>query len=493
MTLAAALRSDGPFDPQPLRYRLVAGTLPAPPQDELPDLESQLDDLTRAHAGQSALALAHAALCAAIARGVNAATNTARLRAIWRDHGAFLCAVLDENGLTTALSILAGATAPAEAPPDAALIARSEQAHGPAALIHRELARRQQPPPLPATLALPPAGKFGGTPARAAGSHAGYVLLNDTARLSGGFHCGTVMACDALRDGMAARGLAEQGWINDPAQFDRFLNHAPQRPRLLILNGEGTLHHNTPRAIALLECCARARAAGIPVAVINAVWQGNGPRMGRLLARGADLVHVRDTASAATLPGDVAATVTPDMSLHGFARLYTGATAQGDTTAIIDNVRAPAGHALQHLAARTGAAFYAMPYPALRQLTDAAITDPTAAIPRLLTAPMLTSAPRWITGRFHGLIAALAAGRKICAIPSNTHKIEALLADANLSDALLPAEWETLPPADQDARIATCFARQTADFDQRRAAFIARSVALIEAMFDQTAALALPR
>lgn len=480
MILAAALRSDGPFDPQKLRYRLVAGTLPAPPQDELPDLESQLDDLTRAHAGQSALALAHAALCAAIARGVNAATNTARLRAIWRDHGAFLCAVLDENGLETALSILAGAPAPAEEPSDAAL-------------IHREMARRQQPLPLPATLALPPAGKFGGTPARAAGSVAGYVLLNDTARLSGGFHCGTVMACDALRDGMAARGLAEQGWVNDPAQFDRFLDRAPQRPRLLILNGEGTLHHNTPRAIALLECCARARAAGIPVAVINAVWQGNGPRMGRLLARGADLVHVRDTASAAALPSDVKASVTPDMSLHGFARLYAGATAQGDATAIIDNVRAPAGHALQHLAARTGAAFYAMPYPALRQLTDAAITDPTAAIPRLLTAPMLTSAPRWITGRFHGLIAALAAGRKICAIRSNTHKIEALLADANLSDALLHADWETLPPADQDAHIAACFARQTADFDQRRAAFIARSVALIEAMFDQTAALALPR
>lgn len=203
MILAAALRSDAPFDPQKLRYRLVPGTLPAPPQDELPDLEPQLDDLTRAHAGQSALALAHAALCAAIARGVNAATNTARLRAIWRDHGAFLCAVLDENGLTTALSILAGAPSPAEEPPDAAL-------------IHRELARRQQPPPLPATLALPPAGKFGGPPASAAESPAGYVLLNDTARLSGGFHCGTVMACDALRDGMAARGLAEQGWINDP-------------------------------------------------------------------------------------------------------------------------------------------------------------------------------------------------------------------------------------------------------------------------------------
>lgn len=491
MTLAAALRSDDPFDAQPLRYRLVPGALPAPPQDEPPaGLEPLLDDLTRAHAGQSGLSLAHAALCAAIARGVNAATNTARLRALWRDHAAFLCAVLDETGLAAAFSILAGAPAPAEAPFDDPL--RPDE-NNPLALIRHELARRQQPPPLPAALALPPAGKFGGTPARATGSVAGYVLLNDTARLSGGFHCGTVMACDALRDGMAARGLAEQGWINDPAQFDRFLDRAPHRPRLLILNGEGTLHHNTPRAIALLECCARARAAGIPVAVINAVWQGNGPRMGRLLARGAHLVHVRDTASAAALPGDVTATVTPDMSLHGFARLYAGAAAQGDATAIIDNVRAPAGHALQHLAARTGAPFYAMPYPALRQLTDAAISDPAAAIPRLLTAPVLTTAPRWITGRYHGLIAALAAGRKICAIRSNTHKIEALLADANLSDALLPPDWETLPPADQDARIAACFARQTPDFDQRRADFITRSVTLIDAMFDQTAALALPR
>lgn len=333
-------------------------------------------------------------------------------------------------------------------------------------------------------------------PARPEQPGGGYILLNDTARRSSGFHCGTVMACQALRDGMAERGLAEAGWANDADRFGQILTRAT-RPRLVILNGEGTLHHNAKTGIEMLECCARAAAMGIPVAVINSVWQGNGARMGRLLASSASVVHMRETASRAALPEGVKATVTPDMSFLSFARFYqtrpapARASAPDAPMAVIDNVRQPAAEALQDFAGRTGAPFFTMPRHMLNRLTQRHGETPGAALPALLTPPDLLTAEVWVTGRYHGLIAALAAGRRVCAIRSNTHKIEAMLHDACLTAALLPADWETLPAPDQDAALTRAIAAQDVDFAQRARAHVADAVTRINAMFDQIAALAL--
>ena len=319
---------------------------------------------------------------------------------------------------------------------------------------------------------------------------AGFVLLNDTGRLSGGFHCGTVMACAALRDGLTSRGITEQGWANDTEGFDRLLSRLSQRPRLVVLNGEGTLHHDAARAIRLLECCAKAAAAGIPVAVVNSVWQANGSTMGQLL-QSADLVHVRESASLAALPPAVTGRITPDMSFLAFSRLYDGATAHAVCDlGVIDSVRAPIAHALQDFAGRAQAALYAMPRHMVTTLRQRCAQFPEAAAPALLTAPDLLTSARWVTGRYHGLIAALAAGKPVCATPSNTHKIEAMLGDAGLSAALLPADWETLEPKDQDAAIDAAFGAQDQDFIARRTAYTADAVARIEAMFDDLAALA---
>ncbi|MDS9467382.1 polysaccharide pyruvyl transferase family protein [Paracoccus sp. MBLB3053] len=320
----------------------------------------------------------------------------------------------------------------------------------------------------------------------------GYILLNDTGRLGHGFHAGTTFACTALRRGLASRGLIEAGWANDELGFDALVS--ARAPSLVVLNGEGTLHHGAPRAAELLRCCEKAKARGIPVAIVNSVWQDNPPDFVKSVAS-ANQVYVRETASLAQLPKQLGAMHVPDVSFAAFLEFYRAG--QFDEPmhdlCVIDSVVQQASHALQDFAAHEKAPFFVMPGRPLGALRNRAIRDETA-FPLLLQAPDLKSARGWVTGRFHGLVAAISAGRPACAIPSNSFKIEAMLRDADMVDeCLLPREWIEANPVEKRSAVSRCLDAQATDlFEAKRMRYVSLASERIEEMLDRVATLADP-
>ncbi len=195
-----------------------------------------------------------------------------------------------------------------------------------------------------------------------------YILLNDTGRFGRGYHMGKVSACTAIRQNLGQRGLTEIGWANGGAGFDKVLAQAARKPALVVLNGEGTLHHSAPRAVELLAICTRAKDMGLRVAVVNTVWERNSDAMAATLAK-ADAVHVRDSLSRAALPADSLAQVTPDVSIHLFLQALCGAkSAPVHDLAVIDSVVPAISDALLRFAEQESLPMFAMPLGNLRKM-----------------------------------------------------------------------------------------------------------------------------
>lgn len=345
---------------------------------------------------------------------------------------------------------------------------------------------------LPPSQAYLPSAPNPARPASADNGRHGYILLNDTGRLGRGYHMGTVAACTAIRQSLGQRGLTEIGWANDGAGFDNVLAQAARKPALVVLNGEGTLHHSAPRAVELLEICTRAKDMGLRVAVVNTVWERNSDAMAATLAT-ADAVHVRDSLSRAALPADSLAQVTPDVSIHLFLQALCGAkSAPVHDLAVMDSVVPAISDALLRFAEQEILPMFAMPLGNLRKMRQDVAARSGPVWPRVLQLPDVLTSRAWVTGRFHGLIAALCAGRPVCALPSNTAKVEGFLLDTGLAEAcLLEKGWINLPVADQRNVLAQRFDMQrTEAFLQRRQDALTVSAERIGAMFDTVAALA---
>lgn len=322
----------------------------------------------------------------------------------------------------------------------------------------------------------------------------GYILLNDTGRLGGSFHIGTVYACASIRQNLDRRGLREIGWANDRTRFNALLAEAERRPALVVLNGEGTLHHGSDRAVELLSLCTQAWKQGIPVAVVNSVWEANPDAMVDALRR-ADLVHVRDTRSRNALPTQFPAEVTPDMSIHLFCQSVRDGQflPPHHEIGVMDSVVQATSKALLSFAEAECLPFYVMPGGNLRVIRAVVAERSGPVWPRLLQLPDLMSANAWVTGRFHGMIAALCAGLPVCALSSNTAKIEGLLQDAGLAEAcLLEPDWLSLPDDRKREVLVRRFAlQQTSEFVKRREVYLETAAQQIDQMFDNVAALAL--
>ena len=320
----------------------------------------------------------------------------------------------------------------------------------------------------------------------------GYILLNDTGRLGDSFHIGTVYACNTIRQSLARRGLHEIGWANDGARFDALLAGATHQPVLVLLNGEGTLHHGAPRAAELLSMCGRAKDRGIGVAVINTVWEGNPEAMIEALKR-ADIVHVRDSLSRKSLPADFPAAVTPDVSIQLFLQTMRDGRflPPQHEIGVIDSVVPQTSAALLCFAEQNDLPFFAMPVGNLRNTRHAVAARSGPVWPRLLQMTDLMTAKAWVTGRFHGLIAALCAGHPVCALRSNTAKVEGFLHDAGLVEAcLLSPNWSIAPVEQKRSELTWRFEmQQTATFIHLRETYLETADERITLMFDAVASL----
>lgn len=278
------------------------------------------------------------------------------------------------------------------------------------------------------------------------------VVVNDT-RADRHHGCWRVMRTllDQAREAgieVIATAPAHADWRSDPAFLKGF-----DAARLVIVNGEGTIHHDRPAGERLLEVAAAANDRGVPAALINLSWQDNGPRLSGKLT-GFALVSARERRSAdAIIAAGADCRVVPDLSLFPEVAAPSVRTGVGFT----DSVVREAGLALEAARLRfegraapiqsgapglpgrvrdlreaVGLADFGRPAFMIRMLLarwrafDAQVADDAAYMARIASLNLL------VTGRFHAATFALAAGTPVLAVESNTHKIAALFEDAGL-------------------------------------------------------------
>ncbi len=283
------------------------------------------------------------------------------------------------------------------------------------------------------------------------------LVLNDT-RVDQHHGCFSVMG--AIDRFLRLKGFDDlQYWpahtdpSADPA-FDAALSIA----KLVLINGEGTIHHDRPAGKVLLRAGLRAKLADVPVALINVGWEANGPDMVAMLET-FDLVSARDNRSAEQMRAQGAKVrIVPDLSLalpKNFTdtpvheRVGVGVTDNvdrlkalgldrirracgGDTLAIVHGdpklsglmqfVRGGISMRQDTLRPTRIAALMRLRYRLWRRGT----ADSTAFLHELSRLELL------ISGRFHACTLALALGTPVIAQSSNTGKIASLFRDAGL-------------------------------------------------------------
>ncbi len=292
------------------------------------------------------------------------------------------------------------------------------------------------------------------------------VLINDT---RADLHHGCEIAVAAIQHLAAQHGMiftAAAPMQTDYTQDAQFMAHFSAADGIVV-NGEGSIHHDKPPAKWLLQAGQLAKSQGKPSVLFNTTWAHNGPAFVDA-ARSFDLISVRESSSQAELAqSNVTATIAPDAALYfdwPHAQQRTGVT-------VTDSVLTDATRHLTRFARSHGAQMINIRFP------DTTLRSRFADFRRMLdrNAPFnlpnlrdalgaashgfgstdrstpdflhkIASSQLLITGRFHAVILALATRTPFLAMASNTHKIEATLRDAGLADWRIVTP-ETLTPS----------------------------------------------
>jgi polysaccharide pyruvyl transferase WcaK-like protein len=101
-------------------------------------------------------------------------------------------------------------------------------------------------------------------------------------------------------------------WLENKSFLDSM-----SKSDIVIVNGEGTLHHSQPRAKALVTIAKYVKdKLNIPIVLINATYQDNGKEIAELI-KYFDLIFVRETLSLKDLKQyNIKSEVVPDMTFY---------------------------------------------------------------------------------------------------------------------------------------------------------------------------------
>ena len=331
------------------------------------------------------------------------------------------------------------------------------------------------------------------------------VIMNDT---SGRGHHGCDRVSRVLKDQLTARGLTigaihrvTQDWTQD-ADFLAGLHAAD----VVVINGEGTIHHGRESGEALLRIVDHPDRGDTPVALVNALYQDN-PDGWRSYLQKFALLSARDKISAAAMStqADREVAYVPDLSM---AEPVPASTRPRKGVLVGDSVLADARHALGKLALAPHVAGYlpvnrmraervpwpAFGYPARWAVYRVYTRTKSLRLPRILLAHTeaayldhLSSCALHVTGRFHAMAMCLVTRTPFLVLSSNSWKIEALLDEVGLDPArLIPVDQVAdQGPQDLDRPFST-------DEAQRIETFLADVQAGASAMFDRIAGMAAP-
>ena len=298
------------------------------------------------------------------------------------------------------------------------------------------------------------------------------VLLNDTD--VDGYHFGCSRVMSDIRMQLFKRNLHPVGSVRVSLDWRKQNEALVNGAELLIINGEGTLHHGSRKGRWLLEAASVVKANGGKVALINALWQDN-PADWASLIKNADILTCRDSKSAAAMSlatgrndvrfiGDLSMSqsIAPqEISRNGLlvgdsvhSEITNRLAAFGDTVPNAEIV--PVTSSLKFISPRL---------KGIRRIARTAYSDFMQSLylkkhpkARFLNTEhdyiaLLGQKSLSVTGRFHAVCLAIATHTPFVALQSNSWKIQALVDDIGLSkdrvagleqlspDFLNPARW----------------------------------------------------
>ena len=329
------------------------------------------------------------------------------------------------------------------------------------------------------------------------------VVLNDTAAIAH-YGCKVVMK-------RVVEVVAEAGYdVKTVSVYSTWRVHRRliDQAAAVIVNGEGTLHHSAQRAQQLVAVAPYCRERGIPVFLINSVWQDNSDEMARQ-AEDFLLRFVRESRSEAQFRDQgLNAKTVPDLTLGWkytapkpaptrVGRVYTDAVGMPATDLLYRLFREdqgsryvtmtpPRGHRGDYpdadferlrpplddtwpISAKLRARHLFKRTLLVRGFVKNAIRRMRGDLEMLPLNDFmgaLVSAELVITGRFHGVCLCLLTGTPFLALTSNSHKVEGMLEDAGLSHRIVrPADVRAVlahPPAwsEDDAAKAKAFVQK---------------------------------
>ncbi len=295
------------------------------------------------------------------------------------------------------------------------------------------------------------------------------AVFNDTAT-SGHFGCRAVMeVLDRLVTQSNAR-IAYRHPVGDDWRADPAALAAIESADVVIVNGEGSIHHANARARALAALGPYCAARGKPVYLVNTTLHANDAALMEDI-RAFTRVYVRESASARVLsPLGIRHDICPDLS---FLAEFGPRPKERSGLLLIDSVVPPVMQRLCALAAGHGVPLATMTGAPERN-TILGVTPEVGSRPpesrEALTTVLANAADpaafarymggfnRVVTGRFHAMCFAIRQRIQFHAVPSNTPKIEAVIADIGLDPARVVDLAAGMPPrmpfnADETAAI----------------------------------------
>ena len=275
---------------------------------------------------------------------------------------------------------------------------------------------------------------------------------------------------------------------------------------MVVINGEGTLHHGAPEGARLLQAADYAAALGKPVALVNTIYQDN-PQDWARRAGSVAYMAARDLRSwASARDAGFKVDYAPDLSFHD-CRNSPGAevrdaVAYGDsvyrdvTRRLFQAYRRAKGHKL-YLPIRTRVKHAGTSWPlTLKQRYENLryeIASSVRQFPRFdirLTSTAeeyercLSRVGLYVTGRYHAVCFAMLTRTPFRAVRSNSHKIEALIEEAGINPMRVAESIDELVDSDPaDWRYSR---KEQANLD----AFLADARHKIDAVLEKIAALA---
>jgi len=290
------------------------------------------------------------------------------------------------------------------------------------------------------------------------------IVLNDTS-FEG--HHGCTLVMRTLAQQLRRRGIEIVATSRSGRSYRQSRSVEQQLPHadLLIVNGEGTIHHDAPLGHDLLTAGKSARALGIPACLINTTFDGNSPAVCAPLLADFALVAVRESRSRDALAQlGISAKLTGDLTFSADDVIIDSPDAGRDHSTgsqpmgFTDSVLADVTCALRRMAESHPDGRY-LPMHFASRPSRAASGSPSLARTRRAAAKVnLTVAkrsPAWrhflcsryrrriaqlgslVTGRFHAACFALQLGVPFVTLPSNSHKVEGLLEDIGIVEQRL--------------------------------------------------------